>query len=188
MWMHINWLRRYIPEAAKLLKPLSDLTVKSASEVVKWGAAQNDALQEVKAILTTKPVLSLYDVKKEHVLQTDASSEYIGGVLLQREEDGASHPIMYASRKCCDREVRYDIQNKEMMAIVWCCRHFYKYLYGCHFVIQTNFQALTILNGKLSNNARVVRWQLEMQSYDYGDEIIKGKDNGCADYLTRMGT
>jgi len=90
-----NWLRRYIPKAAKLLKPLSDLTVKSASEVVKWGAAQNDALQEVKIILTTQPVLSLYDVKKEHVLQTDASLEYIGGVLLQREEDGALHPIMY---------------------------------------------------------------------------------------------
>jgi hypothetical protein len=49
-------LRRYLPKAAKLLKPLSDLTVKTASEVVKWGAAQNDALQEVKTILTTQPV------------------------------------------------------------------------------------------------------------------------------------
>ena len=184
----INWLRRYIPKAAKLLKPLSDLTLKTASEVVKWGAAQNEALQEVKTILTTQPVLSLYDVSKEHVLQTDASSDYIGGVLLQREEDGELHPIMYASRKCVDREIRYDIQNKEMMAIVWCCRRFYKYLYGSHFVIQTDCQALTILNGKLSNNARVVRWQLEMQAYDFKVEIIKGKDNGCADYLTRMGT
>jgi hypothetical protein len=184
----INWLRRYIPKAAKLLKPLSDLTLKGASEVVEWRAAQNEALQQVKTILTTQPVLSLYDVNKEHVLQTDASSEYIGGVLLQREEDGELHPIMYASRKCLDREMRYDIQNKEMMAIVWCCRRFYKYLYGSHFVIQTDCQALTILNGKLSNNARVVRWQLEMQSYNFRVEIIKGKDNGCADYLTRMGT
>jgi len=84
--------------------------------------------------------------------------------------------------------MRYDIQNKEMMAIVWCCHRYYKYLYGCHFVIQTDCQALTILNGKLSNNARLVRWQLEKQSYDYRVEIIKGKDSGCADYLTRMGT
>ena len=99
-----NWLRRYIPRAAKLLEPLSDLTVKSASELVQWGAAQNNALQEVEAILTTQLVLSLCDVKKEHVLKTDASSEFIGGVLLQREVDGALHPVMYASRKRCETE------------------------------------------------------------------------------------
>ena len=184
----INWLRRYIPRAAKLLKPLSDLTVKNASEIVKWGAEHDAALQQVKEILTTKPVLSLYDVSKPHVLQTDASSEFIGGVLLQLEDDCQLHPIMYASRKCLDRESRYDIQNKEMLAIVWCCRRFYKYLYGSHFTIQTDCQALTMLNGRLSNNARVVRWQLEMQAYDYRVEIIKGRDNQCADFLSRMGT
>ena len=122
------------------------------------------------------------------MLQTDASSDFIAGVLLQLEDDGLLHPIMYASRKCVDRERRYDIQNKEMSAIVWSCRRFYKYRYGSHFTIQTDCAALTMLNGRLSNNARVVRWQLEMQSYDFRVEIIKGKDNGCADFLSRMGT
>ena len=50
----------------------------------------------------------------------------------------------------------------------------YKYLYGTQFTVQTDCQALTILNGKLSNNARVARWQLEMQSYEFRIEIIKG--------------
>ena len=184
----INWLRRYLPRAAKLLKPLTDLTGKNASEIVKWGDEQNAALQQVKEMLTTQPVLRLYDISKSHVLQTDASNDYIAGVLLQLESDGQLHPVMYASRKCLDREMRYDIQNKEMLAIVWCCRRFYKYLYGSHFTIQTDCQALCMLNSKLSNNARVVRWQLEMQSYDFRVEIIKGKDNGCADFLSRMGT
>jgi len=40
----------------------------------------------------------------------------------------------------------------------------------------------------LSNNARVVRMQLEMQMYDYGVKIVRGIDNGCADFLSRMGT
>ena len=101
--------------------------------------------------------MSLYDVSKSHVLQTDASNDYIAGVLLQLESDGKLHPVMYASRKCLDRETRYDIHNKEMLAIVWCCRRFYKYLYGSHFTIQTDCQALCILNDRLSNNARVVR-------------------------------
>jgi hypothetical protein len=184
----INWLRRYIPQAAKFLKPLTDLTSKRASENIKWGEAQQNALDHIKTILTTQPVLKLYDANKPHVMQTDASNEYIGGALLQREEDGQLYPIMYASRKCCEREMRYDIQNKEMLAIVWCCRRFYKYIYGSHFTIQTDCQALSILNGKLSNNARVVRWQLEMQAYDYRIEIVKGKDNCLADFISRMGT
>jgi RNase H-like domain found in reverse transcriptase len=95
---------------------------------------------------------------------------------------------MYVSRKCNEHEMRYDIQNKEMLAIVWSCRRFYEYIYGSHFTIQTDCQALTMMNGGLSNNACVARWQLETQSYDFRVEIIKGSDNGCADYLSRMGT
>jgi len=121
----VNWLRRYLPRAAKLLKPLTELTANNASEIVKWGQAQEESMRQIKQILTTQPVLSLYNVNKPHVLQTDASNEFLGGVLMQLEDDGLLHPIMYASRKCVDRESRYDIQNKEMTAIVWCCRRFF---------------------------------------------------------------
>ena len=182
----INWLRKYLPKAAKLLKPLTDLTSKKASEIVQWGPAQESSMSEIRRILTSSPVLSIYDSNKEHVVQTDASNEYIGGTLLQLENDGLLHPIMYASRKCVDREMRYDIQNKEMLAIVWMCRRCFKYLYGSFFTVQTDCQALTMLNGKLSNNARVVRWQLEMQMYNYRVQIIPGHENGMSDWLSRM--
>jgi hypothetical protein len=182
----INWLRKYLPKAAKLLKPLTDLTAKKASDIVKWGPAQESSMNEIRQILTSSPVLSIYDPHKEHVVQIDASNEYIGGTLLQLENDGLLHPILYASRKCADREMRYDIQNKEMLAIVWMCRRCFKYLYGSYFTVQTDCQALTMLNGKLSNNARVVRWQLEMQMYNYRVQIIPGHENGMSDWLSRM--
>lgn len=184
----VNWLRKFIPDAARLLKPLTDLTSKSRSDVVQWGREQQEAWDEVKKVLTTKPVLTLYDPNKEHTLMTDASDHFIGGVLMQREEDGNLHPVMYASRKCVDRETRYDIQNKEMLAIVWCCSRFYRFIYGAPFVIQTDCCALSLLNGKLSNNARVVRWQLYLQSFNFRVEIIRGKDNCLADFMSRMGT
>jgi hypothetical protein len=184
----VNWLRKYIPNAAKLLKPISDLTSNRCSDMVKWGSMQQMAWDEVKRVLTTQPVLSLYDPNKEHVLMTDASDDFIGGVLMQREDDSLLHPVMYASRKCLDRESRYDIQNKEMLAIVWCCSRFYRYLYGAPFTIQTDCCALSMLNGKLSNNSRVVRWQLYLQSFNFRVEVVRGKDNCVADFLSRMGT
>ena len=137
----INWLRKYLPKAAKLLKPLTDLTSKKASDIVNWGPAQESSMVEIRSLLTNTPVLSIYDPNKEHVVQTDASNDYIGGTLLQLENDGLLHPILYASRKCVDREMRYDIQNKEMLAIVWMCRRCFKYLYGSFFTVQTDCQA-----------------------------------------------
>ena len=94
---YINWLSKYIPGAALLKAPLSELTSNKASEVVKWGPAQEEALNKIKYLMTTEPVLQIYQANREHVVQSDSSDRMLGGVLLQREDDGLLHPIMYAS-------------------------------------------------------------------------------------------
>jgi RNase H-like domain found in reverse transcriptase/Reverse transcriptase (RNA-dependent DNA polymerase) len=94
----INWPRKFIPNAAELLKPLPDLTAKSKSEIIQWCPELQKAWDEVKLILTTKPLLTLYEPNKEHVIMTDASSEFLGGCLFHTEDDGVLHPVMYASR------------------------------------------------------------------------------------------
>ena len=107
--------------------------------------------------------------------------------MLQGEQDGELHPVMYASRKLLPRETRYAISEKEALAVFWGINKFYKYLFGNKFVIQTDCQALTILNGKPSKNARILRWQIYLQGFDYTIQVIRGVDNGLADFLSRMG-
>jgi len=48
-------------------------------------------------------VLRLPDMSKPFLLQTDASSEGIGAILLQ-EECGVKHPVAFASKKLLPRE------------------------------------------------------------------------------------
>jgi len=67
--------------------------------------------------------------------------------------------------------MRYDIQNEDLLDIVWMCRRCFKFLHGSFFLVQTDCHALTMLNGKLSNNARVFRWQLEMHMYNFRVQI-----------------
>jgi len=141
----------------------------------------------VKQVLTSEPVLKLYRRDREHVLQTDACHEQVAATLLQREEDGQLHPVMYASRKLLPREVKYDIPDKEGLAVFWAVNKFYKYLFGSKFVIQTDCQALTILNGKPSKNPRILRWQIFLQGFVYTIQVIRGADNGLADFLSRNG-
>jgi hypothetical protein len=184
----VNWLRKFIPSAARLMKPLSELTTKGKSEIVVWGTEHELVWEEIKRILTSQPVLTLYDQNKEHTICTDASNDHVGGVLMQLEDDGELHPVIYASRRCTLAESRYDIQNKEALAVVWSCSKFYRFIYGKFFRIQIDSCALSILNGKLSNNARVMRWQLYLQSFNFQVEVVRGKDNPVADFLSRMGT
>jgi len=106
---------------------------------------------------------------------------------MQREKDGNLYPVMYASRKLLPRETRYVIAEKETLTVFWAVRKFYKYLYASKFVIQTDCQTLTILNGKPSKNARILKWQIYLQDFDYSIQVIRGTDNGSADFLSRMG-
>ena len=79
-----------------------------------WQAEQQNAfdkVNKVKQVLTSEPVLKLYRRDREHVLQTDACHEQIAASLLQREEVGELHPVLYASRKLLPREVRCAIPD-----------------------------------------------------------------------------
>jgi hypothetical protein len=184
----INWLRQYIPSAAQLMKPINSLLTQGKGEAITWGEEQQRAWEEIKCILTSKPVLSLYDQTKEHRICTDASVDCIGGVLMQLEEDNKWHPVFYVSRKCNKAEANYDIQNKEALAVIYCFSKFYRFVYGKPFSLQVDSAALCVLNNKFSNNARVRRWQLYLQSFQYHLVVVTGKENPLADLMTRLGT
>jgi len=47
------------------------------------------------------------DLDKEFYLWTDASVKGFGAVLEQKDEDGTSHPVAYASRVTNTAEQRY---------------------------------------------------------------------------------
>ena len=53
------------------------------------------------------------------MIAADASSEGIGAVLLQIQDDGRRRPVCYASRSLTDTEKRYAVTEKEALAATW---------------------------------------------------------------------
>lgn len=180
----MSYYRRYVPDFASLISPLTDLTKKGQPNKVQWDQRCQNALERIQQILSQQPVVVLPDLTKPFTVKTDASSRGIGGVLCQ-EKDGLLHPVLYASRKLLDREQRYSTVERECLAIVWSIDKFSRYLYGQEFMLETDHRPLTYLRQSKLKNSRLMRWALALQEYKFHILPVSGKSNVEADALSR---
>lgn len=92
-----GYFRKFVEGFAMLAKPLTELTKKG----VKFNIGINEraAFEQLKQILSSDPVLKIFDSNAETELHTDASKEGYGAVLMQKcFEDGHWHPVYYLSK------------------------------------------------------------------------------------------
>jgi hypothetical protein len=85
-----------------------------------------------------------------------------------------------------DGAENYPIIEKECLAIVWGIHRFEQYLYGREFTIQTDHSPLRYLDSMKSTSGRLTRWALQLQPFNYAVQVIPGKDNLGADFLSRI--
>lgn len=81
-----NQLSKFTPNLAEKTKPLRDLLSKKNQWL--WGDGQQQAFQEIKQELSSRPVLALYNPHRETTISADASSYGLGAVLTQKQPDG----------------------------------------------------------------------------------------------------
>nr|CAN73718.1 hypothetical protein VITISV_010227 [Vitis vinifera] len=119
----VNYYWRFIKGYSARAAPLTNLFKKN--KAWEWDERCQQAFEDLKKVVTEKPVLALPDHTKVFEVHTDASNFAIGGVLMQER-----HPIAFESRKLNDTERRYTVQEKEMTAIIHCLRTWRHYLLG----------------------------------------------------------
>lgn len=73
--------------------PLTELTTKKHSRMVKWTPAAEEAFGHLKRALCSKLVLTAPNFSKEFVVQADASEVGLGAVLAQ-VHDGEEHQVL----------------------------------------------------------------------------------------------
>ena len=76
--------------------------------------------------------------------------------------------------------------EKEGLAIKWAIDSLKYYLLGREFVLQTDHRPLKWMQSKQHQNARILRWCLALQPYQFTIQYCPGKNNLIADYLSRL--
>ena len=101
-------------------------------------------------------------------------------------QDGVRRAISYASRMLSSVERRYSQTEREALAIVWSCERLRQYLIGRKFTLVTDHQPLRAIYSPSSRpSARIERWVLRLQEFDFDIRYVPGKQN-IADALSRL--
>lgn len=177
-----NYYRKFIPKFAEITLPLNKLSRKGEDFI--WSEECQNAFEILKTSMITPPILQFPDFSESNkfILQTDASGTAVGAVLCNNNRK----PVAYASRPLNKAERNYPTIQKELAAIVWATKYFRPYLYGRHFIIETDHKPLLYLFSIKDPSSRLMKFRLILEEYNYTVEYIKGKNNVGADALSRI--
>ncbi|CAK9813734.1 Retrovirus-related Pol polyprotein from transposon 17.6 [Anthophora plagiata] len=162
-----GFFRKFIKDFAQVSQPLTKLLKTKNGPHFTWTAEQNEAVDRLKMLLCSEPILALYDPNREHELHTDASSEGLAGILLQRDDEGGLRVAYYYSRQCTEAEKLYHNFELEVLAIVESLERFRVYLLGKHFRIVTDCSGVSSSKNTKPLIPRIPRWFLKLQEYDF---------------------
>ncbi|KAJ3700836.1 hypothetical protein LUZ61_004541 [Rhynchospora tenuis] len=173
-----GYYRRFVPNYAKLAKPLTQLLKKDNGFV--WEESQERSFQELKERLVSAPILVMPIMGRDYIVYTDASKLGLGCVLTQ---DG--HVIAYGSRQLRPHEQNYPTHDLELAAVIFALKLWRHYLYGVKCKIYTDHKNLKYIFTQKELNLRQRRWLELIKDYDLDIQYYAGKANVVADALSR---
>ena len=104
------------------------------------------AFEHLKQLCSQTPIMAYANYMKPFKLHTDASENGLGAILYQKQDDGTDCVTAYASQTLSKSERNYDAHKLEFLALKWSVtERFHEYLYGGHFEVYMDNNALTYI-------------------------------------------
>ena len=147
------------------------------------------AFEAFKQVYMTAPILAFTDYTKPFLLETDASKEGLGPVLLQKQADGQYHPVTYGSRVLMPHEKNYHSTKLKFLALKWAVtEHFKEYLPYQPFLVKTDNNPLTYIMMTPNLGAMGHQWVGALMQFNFKLEYKKGCVNTVVDALSQVTT
>ena len=106
-----NHLSKFTPNLSETTKSLCNLLSKKNHWT--WEEPQQTSFEKIKQQLNSSPVLAIYNPEKQTIVAADVSLYGLGAVLMQKQSDGTSRAVAYASQALTSTEAKYAQIEKE---------------------------------------------------------------------------
>lgn len=181
-----NFYRKFIRNFSSVAAPISALTKKTKEPFV-WTSKAEEAFQDLKLRFSSAPVLVLPDPSQPFIVEVDASDVGVGAVLSQRS-NGRLHPCAYLSHRLDPTEARYDIGDRELLAVKKALDEWRHWLEGAQhpFLVWTDHKNLEYLQQAKRLNPRQARWAMFFSRFDFTLSYRPGSKNTKPDALSRQ--
>ena len=181
-----GYYRKFVPNYARIVKPLYDLTAQKRKGDLGWNAEHDEAFGSIITKLTEPPILAYADYTLPFELHVDASTSGLGAVLYQNQ-NGCQRVIAYGSKSLTKGQRNYPAHKLEFLALKWAITEkFHEYLYGRHFTVMTDNNPLTYILSSAKLDAAGHRWLAALGAYNFTIKYRAGVTNADADGLSRQ--
>ena len=106
----INFVRRFIPNLATMVKPLTEMLKKGM--VFAWTKEGRESFEEIKAAIASAPTLMNPNFEKDFILYTLGGESSISTVLTQTNDKDKEQPIAFFSERLKEYEDKYSYVEK----------------------------------------------------------------------------
>ena len=168
---------------SKIAKPLYKLLEKDAKFI--WDTGCQKSFEELKAYLTTAPVVRASNWQFPFEVICDASDLAIGVVLGQRE-GGKPYVVYYVSITLNEAQRNYTTTEKELLAMVYALDKFRAYLVVSNIIIFTDHSTLKYMLTKQNAKVKLITWVFLLQEFNLQIKDKKGVENVVAYHLSRL--
>jgi hypothetical protein len=171
----INFLRRFIPNFAEMVKHITAMLRKGKE--VKWTVEPRESFIQIKKALTKEPVLISLDYSKDFLIFSFASFDTVATVLLKKNEEGREQPISFFSKALRDAEVRYEIMENQAYALVKSLKSFRVYVFHSKVTAYVPSASLKDILIQPDIDGRRGKWIAKILEFDMeikATNLIKG--------------
>jgi len=154
-----------------------------------WTPEAETAFNSLKTTFTTAPLLHHPDPEKPFVVEVDASTTGVGGILSQHPELSSKPlPCAFFSKELSPAEANYEIGNRELLAVKLALEEWRHWLEGAKhpFLVLTDHKNLQYLRDAKRLNPRQARWALFFTRFHFKISYRPGSKNTRADALSRL--
>ena len=180
--------KEQIINKAHVLRKMRMSDTKHRKRGLQWTDEAREAFEELKRLVSRRPMLVFPDYGKPFVVTSDASRVGVGGVLSQMH-DGVLVPVAFTSRALREPEKLYSVWELEALAAATAVLRFRRFIDMCptDVVLHTDHRTLaTAMQTGRATSTLHSRWLAIIGAYCKPEHVVyvEGESNR-ADYFSR---